>query len=128
MIDFSTIAIKKMAIHFVGNKGREEGVYISKEAFSSFNEEAEESFLQYFIEPFRKVAEFYNFYHPTEIELNEVSSFVTALFDSSAGFEATAKKLAQTLYEKSSHPGINGGELFVTTFSGCNFNGEDVEA
>ena len=52
MIDFSTVSIKKMAIHFVGNKGQDEGVYISKEVFSNFNEEEEESFLQYCIAPF----------------------------------------------------------------------------
>src|SRR5674476_573188 len=107
MIDFSTIALKKMAIHFVGNKGKEEGVYISKDIFTSFNEEVEESFLQYFIEPFRKVAEFYNFYHPTEIELNEVKSFVTALFNETTGFEEVSEKIAKTLYDKSAHPNIN---------------------
>lgn len=128
MIDFSTIAIKKMAIHFVGNKGREEGVYISKEVFSSFSEDEEESFLKYFIEPFRKVAEFYNFYHPTEIELNEVKSFATSLFNETGSFEAMSEKIALTLYDKSDHPNINGGELFITSFSGCTFNGETVDA
>jgi hypothetical protein len=78
MIDFSTVALNKMTIHFVGNKGKEEGVYISKETFTNFNEEEEESFLKYFIEPFRKTAEFYNFYHPTEIALNEIKSFSSA--------------------------------------------------
>jgi len=117
-----------MTIHFVGNKNREEGIYISNNVFSSFNEAAEESFLQYFISPFRKVAEFYNFYHPADIELNEVKSFATALFNDDAAFEETAKKIAQTLYERSSHPGISGGELFIGLFTGCTFNGEAVDA
>jgi 37-kD nucleoid-associated bacterial protein len=128
MIDFSTIALKKMAIHFVGNKGKEEGVYISKNIFSSFNEAAEESFLQYFIAPFRKVAEFYNFYHPAEIELNEVKSFATSLFNDTASFEEVSEKIAKTLYDKSAHPNISGGELFITWFTGCTFNGENVDA
>src|SRR6187397_2646506 len=102
MIDFSTVALNKMTIHFVGNKGKEEGVYISKETFTNFNEE-EESFLKYFIEPFRKIAEFYNFYHPTEIALNEIKSFSSALFNETAAFEETAEKIALALYDKSDH-------------------------
>jgi hypothetical protein len=128
MIDFSTVAIQKMAIHFVGNKSNNEGVYISKNSQHSFDEEAEESFLKYFIEPFRKLAEFYNFYHPTEIELNEIKSFATALFNDTAPFEEVAEKIAKTLYDKSGHPNISGGELFITLFSGCTFNGETVDA
>ena len=128
MIDFSTVTLQKMAIHFVGNKGKDEGVYISKKIFTSFDEETEESFLKYFIEPFRKVAEFYNFYHPTEIELNEVKSFATGLFNETMAFEEMSEKIALTLYDKSDHPNINGGELFVAFFTGCNFNGEDVDA
>lgn len=128
MIDFSTVAIKKMAIHFVGNKGKDEGVYISKQIFTGLNEDEEESFLKYFIEPFRKTAEFYNFYHPAEIALNEVKSFATGLFNETAAFEEVAEKIALSLYDKSDHPGINGGELFVAWFSGCTFNGETVDA
>ncbi len=128
MIDFSTVAIKKMAIHFVGNKSKEEGVFVSKDIFTFFKEDVEQCFLQYFIEPFRKVAEFYNFYHPTEIELNEVKSFAAALFNESAEFEEIAAKIAKTLYDKSAHPNINGGELFITWFTGCTFNGETVDA
>ena len=128
MIDFSTVALQKMAIHYVGNKGKDEGVYLSKNSFTFFKEEVEESFLQYFIAPFRKVAEFYNFYHPTEIELNEIKSFATVLFNDTATFDAMAEKIALTLYDKSTHPNISGGELFVTRFTGCNFNGEAVDA
>ena len=117
-----------MAIHFVGNKNREEGVYISKEVFSSFNGEEEASFLKYFIGPFRKVADFYNFYHPTEIELNEVKSFATSLFNETGSFKEVSEMIALTLYDKSNHPNINGGELFITSFSGCTFNGKTVDA
>ena len=127
MIDFSTVSLQKMAIHFVGNKSNEEGVYISKNIISNFNEEEEESFLKYFIEPFKNVAEFYNFYHPTEIELNEIKCFATALFNETSSFEEVAEKIAKTLYDKSNHPNINAGELFVTRFNGCLFNGETVD-
>lgn len=128
MIDFSNVALKKMAIHFVGNKGRDEGIYISKNIFTAFTGEVQESFLQYFISPFRKLAEFYNFYHPAEIELNEVKSFARGLFNAEAAFEEISIKIANTLYDRSTHPNIRGGELFITLFSGCTFNGESVDA
>lgn len=117
-----------MAIHYVGNKSRDEGVFISANIFNSFNEEVEESFLKYFIEPFRKLAEFYNFYHPTEIDLNEVKSFATSMFNNHTGFEEVSEKIAKTLYDKSAHPNINGGEIFVVSFTGCSFNGQPVDA
>ena len=128
MIDFSAISLKEMAIHFVGNKGKDEGIYLSENIFSSFDESVENSFLQYFANPFLKVAEFYNFYHPADINLNAVRSFVMAFFSEKESFEEISGKIAKTLYESSAHPNINGGELFVTSFNGCAFNGQSVKA
>ncbi len=128
MIDFSTVTIKKMAIHYVGNKGNNEGVYLSEKIFTNFSDEEEESFLKYFVEPFRKLAAFYHFAHPADLALNEVYSFATSLFDATADFEKVAENVAKTLYDQSEHPNINGGELFIALLSGCTFNGESVQA
>lgn len=128
MIDFSTVSIKKMAIHFVGNKSKEEGIYLSKDVFTYFREEIEESFLQYFIEPFRKETAFYNFYHPADIEFNEIKGFAASVFSESCSFEEVSEKITKSLYDKSDHPNINAGELMTVWFAGCTFNGETVDA
>lgn len=128
MIDLSAVSLNEMAIHFVGNKGKDEGVYLSKKVFNRFNDDTMESFTRYFTRPFHHIAEFYNFFHPADINLNEVSSFSKAFFEGKSTFAAMAEKLALTLYDKSAHPNISGGELFVVSFTGSSFNGEKAEA
>lgn len=128
MIDLSAATLKQMAIHYVGSKNREEGVYLSKNTFTNFDNTTEKSFLQYFTRPFQSVAEFYNFWHPTDLHLNEVNNFATTYFDGTISFSELAEKLTHTLYDKSVHPNIGSGELFVVAFSGCSFNGEATSA
>ncbi len=123
MIDFSEVSIKEMAIHFVGNKSKDEGVYLSKKSFTLFDDTVQENFVEYFTKPFLSAAEFYNFFHPTDISLNEVSSFSSAYFQGSTDFIDFAEKVALTLYDKSEHPNINGGELFVVALEGINLDG-----
>jgi len=128
MLDISNISLRQMAIHYVGNKTRNEQVYLSPKTYNSFAENVELNFVQYFTRPFQKVAEFYNFYHPTQLDFNEVNSFCTSFFGGTISFQDVAEKLAITLFEKSEHPNISGGELFVASFTGSRYNGEGVEA
>ena len=128
MLDLFNISLKQLAIHYVGNKHQNESLYLSGKTFNSFDESVEQNFVQYFTKPFQKVAEFYNFYHPTELEFNEVNSFCTSFFGEKLSFKELAEKLAITLFEKSAHPNISGGELFIASFAGSSYNDEAVEA
>lgn len=122
MIDFSNTSLQKVAIHFVGNKGREEGVYISGKIFSSFDELTEQNFLKYFTDAFKNTAAFYNFHHPADIELNEVRSIANGFFSGQDEFADIAEKLAQILYDRTTHHNISGGEFFVVQFKGAIIN------
>ena len=128
MLDLSNISLRQMAIHYVGNKTRKEQVYLSRNTYNVFDESVEQNFIQYFTSPFQKVAEFYNFYHPTQLDFNEVNAFCTSFFSGTISFQEVAEKLAITLFEKSEHPNISGGELFVASFMGSRYNGEEVKA
>lgn len=128
MIDFSEVVLKEMAIHYVGNKSKDEGVYLSRKSFTFFDETVLENFVEYFTKPFQSTPEFYNFFHPADINLNEVSSFSTAYFTGKIDFAAMAEKMARMLYDKSEHPNINGGELFIVSFTGINLNGVPADA
>ncbi len=128
MIELSNISLRQMTIHFVGNKSRDEQVYLSKNVFTRFEENIAANFVEYFTKPFEKTAEFYNFYHPTSIGFNELNSFCSNFFKTDIGFSELAEKIAVSLYEKSGHPNISGGELFIASFSGAHFNDEPVEA
>lgn len=128
MLDLSNISLRQLAIHFVGNKHQDESLYLSTNTFNSFAESIELDFVQFFTSPFQKVAEFYNFYHATELGFNEVNAFCNSFFSGKMLFPEVAEKLAITLFEKSNHPNISGGELFIASFTGTSFNGESVDA
>ena len=128
MIDLSNASVREMCIHYVGNKNRNERVYHSKKSFANLNDEAQECFIKYFTTPFHSVAEFYNFHHATNIRFNEVNSFCTDFFSDKIALQELSEKIAATLYEKSLHPNISGGDLFVAALNGCFLNGEACDA
>ncbi len=128
MLNVSAAAISGLSLHWVGNKSREENIHKGMTAHRDFGEAAENSFLHFFLTPFKAAAEFYSFYHPTDLKFNEVRSHAGDFLDRQLSFEAFSDNMAATLYEYSEHPNISGGELFVVQFEGITFNGEAVEA
>ena len=70
MHDFSAASIKKMVIHYVGNKANEERLALSENHVRGLAIEEEELLLKYFLKPFQR-EEYLAFSHHTDIELNE---------------------------------------------------------
>ncbi len=122
MIEFTSIKLEGIYIHEVGNKLRDENVKIAKEEISFSNDETESYLLKYFLSPFNN-NEVYNFFHPTELELNEVYLFVKRLFSSPELLYKTSIDVSKHLYSQSNHPKINGGDLCVCFFKNCMFDG-----
>lgn len=128
MINSSEATIASLSIHFVGNKSREESLHISTNSFHEFSEPIENSLLHFFLNPFKSVSEFFNFYHATDLKFNEVRSYAADFFEELLSFETISEKIATTLYDYSEHPNINSGELFVAHLKGITFNGTPVNA
>jgi hypothetical protein len=127
MHDFTAAAIKKMAVHFVGNKGQEEPLSLSQDHLRTLAVEEEEILLRYFLKPFQS-EEYQSFSHHTDLELNEAFSFVNDLFLTSINFIDASHRLAKHLYAHSIHPRVKGGEFYVVHFSGVVFDGQEVDA
>lgn len=123
---FDESVLKAVALHKVGNKSTGEGVVLSEKLLQT-SEVIEPLLLQYFLSPFRS-DELYTLTHPSEIGLNEVFHFISAIFADPGCLLEESQHLAQHLYRHSSHPKIRTGEFYVARFENCWFNGESVEA
>lgn len=127
MIDFTQIQFEGIFIHQVGNKLRDEGLKISNNDISFADDETRSYLLKYFLSPFNN-NEVYNFFHPSELSLNEIYFFVKRLFASPKTLYQSSIDISKHLYENSTHPKISGGELCVCYFKNCLFEGVSSDA
>jgi hypothetical protein len=126
MINFDEALLKSMALHKVGNKSADEGVVLSGKVLDA-GEVIKPLLLQYFLSPFRP-GELYNLTHSSDIEMNEVFHYVSAIFDDPGCLLEQSQNLAQHLYRHSNHPKIKNGEFYVAYFQDCRINNEIVDA
>ena len=61
----------------------------------------------------------YEFFHETDIGLNEVYTYVNSIFDHESSFLEQSKNIATHLHSVSQHPNIKSGELFIGLFENC---------
>jgi len=127
MIEFTDIKLDGIYVHQVGNKLRDENLKISKEDISFSDDETKSYLLKYFLSPFNN-NEVYNFSHPSELELNEIYSFVKRLFSSPEQLYKISIDISKHLYEQSTHPKVNGGDFCICFFKNCSFEGISCDA
>lgn len=118
--------ISKIAIHNVGNKLNDDGISFSKKN-TSFDSSLKDILISYFVSPF-KSNEYYNLYHNSDINLNEVFVYASKIFDKPNSLYDQSVNLAKHLYDCSTHPKIKGGEFYTVYFKDCVFEGETVDA
>lgn len=128
MVDLSEAQIAALAVHKVGSKLRDGGMVLSDSLFQ-LNDEIRPILEDYFFKPFRKGEFFWQFTHETDLSLNEVYTYTTAIFDSKrAGLLTHSVSMAKHLYAQSTHPNIKGGELYVAWITGCQIDGVLMDA
>lgn len=127
MINFTKTKLEEIAIHEVGNKSRDEGLALSTELIDYIDKETENYLLKYFFSSFNN-SEVYNFSHPSDISLNEVFVFATKIFSTPDSFFDESINIAKHLYENSTHPKVNAGELSICYFRNCSFDGTECDA
>lgn len=127
MLDLALARMEGLVVHFVGNKLREEKLFISNEPVTELDEDEEAMLLKFFMKSFN-TEELYRFTHPSELSLNEIYTFASKLFADPDTFAKQSKNMANHLYACSTHPKVKGGELYVAYFSHCVINGEEVDA
>ncbi len=118
--------IKNISVHKIGNKLLNEYYVLSNNELT-LDDELRVILSEYFLHPF-KSNEYFNLHHDSDIDLNEVYSFVSKIFNNPDSLHDQSINLAKHLYEQSNHPKIQGGEFYVVYFEGCEINGETVDA
>lgn len=127
-MNFSNTTIDFLIIHEIGNKLRDEKCFLSAD-IQTIDEDLEKILLNYFLKSFINENQEYKFKHSSNINLNEVYSYSQEIFHSfnQDTFIQTSQKVAKHLYENSTHPKINKGELVIVKFSNILIDNEKVD-
>jgi len=104
--------IKKISLHFVGNKS-EEGQLLFSEKAIELSDTLNDVLVDFFLKKIVKTAETYHFEHSSSLQYNEVYNYTKEIIYNKEDFHAITKKIAQQLYDCSDHPMINSGEIYV---------------
>jgi hypothetical protein len=116
--NFTNATLTKLTIHSVGNKQNGEPFFTPDIIEVDLTSELKGILSNYFLSAY-KTLESYHFWHESELGLNEVYNFASSIFDNTSNFELKSKNIAKHLYEKSIHPKIKGGELYISYFEQC---------
>lgn len=126
MITSELASINSIVVHKVGSKAAEEDIRFSNSALRT-NEYINKLLISYFFTPF-KSEEYFKLFHDSDLEINEVYSYVSKIFADPETLYDQSVNLAKHLYENSAHPKIKAGELYVAFFNDCVVDGEQVDA
>ena len=112
MIVISDAKLASLATHYIGNKASGEPLNIAKGLVAIDNEETKAVLLQYFLTAFQQ-AEGYNFWHPSDLALNEIKHYTDLLFEKPKDILRHSISIARHLYDATDLPNIKSGELHI---------------
>ena len=127
MLEFSDTQLDKIAIHNVGNRLLNERLKLSEREVVLEDDSVKDALLAYFLSSFKGEA-FYQFTHESDLNLNEVYTYASRIFDDSEQLFDQSVFLAKHLFENSNHAKIKGGEFYVVYLRDCWVNDEEVDA
>ncbi len=124
---FSSVYTVSLSVHFVGNKTNNTDLFLSDSPVL-LDSEMSLRMKEYFLKGITKQAEKFEFTHVDALEYNEVFNTVGQTFEGELNFHEASKKLARMLHDKSIHPNIKSGELFLVHFDNIYADNIPVEA
>lgn len=124
MIQTNNVFLDNIVVHKVGNKLDDEGIRYSKSEVA-LDLDIKKLLTSYFFSPFKE-KELYNFSHDYNLSLNEIFTYASKCFEKELTLFDFSKYVAQHLYNKSAHPQVKSGELYVTNFTDCIVDGKMV--
>jgi hypothetical protein len=127
MLSITDINLVSLATHYVGNNPAGDPMEISRALVDLDSHDLKQILLQYFLTPFKETGS-YNLWHPTDLKLNEVSHYVSAIFEHPEDLLKHSANLARHLYDITDLPQIKSGEVHVAYFTGCPVNGRMTDA
>lgn len=126
-LDLSTAKVKKVIVHHVGNKFRDEGVMLS-DAESEHDATLDDLLLKFFLVPVVNSENEYVLSHESDINLNLIRHYSSLIFKDESEFVASSSAIAKHLYISSTHPNIGGGEFIEILYDGIRINDSEIQA
>lgn len=128
MLNLFNAQIESLSIHRVGNKSRNEPIFLSEKPYR-VDDELRPLLKEYFLKTFREKEEnYYRFSHETDLEFHPLFSLVDQIFTSPKTAHEQSKKITNLLYSQSTHPHIKSGEVYVAYFENMLLDNEKVDA
>lgn len=127
MLNFYNAQIESLSLHRVGNKSRNEPIFLSN-ATHALDDELSGILKEYFFRPFREKEENYSkFHHEADLEFNTLFNATKAIFGNPSVVHEEGKKITHHLYEQSNHPHIKNGEVYIVLFSNVLLDNQKVD-
>ncbi|MFY0629617.1 MAG: nucleoid-associated protein [Flavobacteriaceae bacterium] len=120
MLKTSNTYIAKATLQRVGNKLSEELSYTTSEEIP-FTEEEEDLLKSFFLRSIKSSFDLMKFTHHISLDYNAVYDNSTKFFQQEISFIEYSNNILNHLYEKSNHPQIKTGELFIILFKDLKF-------
>lgn len=128
MINLFNTHIEALAIHKVGNKSRNETMFLSEELYN-ISDEIAPLIKEFFFKPFREKEEnYFQFSHDVDMEYNGMFNTASEIFNKPGNFYDCSRKITQHLYEQSNHPHIKSGEVYIAYLSNVSIDNITVDA
>jgi hypothetical protein len=127
MTGIDSVQLQQVIVHKVGNPSRGEDLKLSINPLTLNDDIVRALLTKYFLGPFNENS-LYRFTHISDVEMNEVYSFVRKIFEDRESFTQQSALLAQFLYSKSTHVKVKEGEFYVVHFDDVPFEGEFIRA
>lgn len=122
MINLYNTQIDEMYIHRVGNKCRNEGVFLSEDPYE-ISDEIRPLLKEFFLKPFReKDEQYFKFSEASELEQIFERHFV----DRDMNYSSFQDLLIEHLYSQGKHPHIKSGEIYLCRLSNILLDNEKV--
>ncbi|MFM2229380.1 MAG: hypothetical protein RL607_638 [Bacteroidota bacterium] len=128
MLNLFNTHIDSLSIHRVGNKSRNENMFLSDSNYS-LTDEIVPLIKEYFFRPFREKEEnYFQFAHDVDLEYNEMFNLATEVFTNPGSVHEVSKKITRHLFEQSNHPHIKNGEVYVAYLTNISIDNQTVDA
>jgi hypothetical protein len=128
MINLFNAHIDNLSIHRVGNKSRNEALFLSEKPYG-LNDEIMPLLKEYFFKPFREKEEnYFQFAHEVDLEYNDMFNLATEIFTNPSEVHNVSKKITKHLFEQSNHPHIKNGEVYIAYLSNVSIDNNVVDA
>lgn len=128
MINLFSTHIASLSIHRVGNKSRNEDIFLSSDPYK-LEDELTPLMKEFFLKPFRdKEENYFNFSHESDLEFHELYNMASTIFDDPDKAHQVSRNIASHLFNQSEHPHIKSGEVYVAYLENVQLDNVKMDA